>query len=51
MKFLTIYVFYVGVLALLELARRIISEIFEGLSQGFASKRNIKKKFLPVGSK
>ena len=40
MKFLTIYIFYVGVLALLELARRIISEISEGLSQRFASKRN-----------
>ena len=38
MKFMTLYVFYVGVLALLELARRIISEISEGLSQGFASK-------------
>jgi len=47
---MTIYVFYVGVLALLELARRIISEITEGLSQGFASKR-YNFFFLPVGSK
>ena len=48
MKFMTIYVFYVGVLALLELARRIISEISKGLSQGFASKR-YKKKISPYG--
>ena len=38
MKFMTIYVFYVGVLALLELARRIISEISKAYAKGLQLK-------------